>query len=630
MAKTSQIPVNTGTTEIIYIDHGKYLSDFISSLPFGKIDKTVPNIGATTLEIKDTTRNSIIVFPTISLAATKAKAHGIHYFGSKFQDINPSDVKAVKSEINTGQLVKIAVVADTFLSLYESLKDLLINHNFFLLFDEIDSFQTESNYRPRLEECFDIYFKFPPERRCLISATLETFSDPRLDSERSSVINVNNYLRPNLKIIYATQSVIKVASEYIEQMANTSKNEKLFIAFNSISGILKIINLLPQELRTQSGILCSKQSLKKFNSTLLSEIKDGILKHRITFFTSAFFVGIDIKEQSIPVHSIIVAEPELPTSLLSLQKIRQIIGRVRHGSKTNTLILGCDPSRSKNLSIFSNELKSRTEAYKEILDIIETSFVHAGITEEGESIKSIMLKACMIDNVPLLRKVDGKVKISFMNVDHLKLRYSGLKNLYVDIRNAEYNLKKFFTISRQTLHSSLNSIQLAILQKVDDHLADEKKIDSLNVLMKHETDSDKVSSTFDKVQTEIWNRAVPPIDRAKVENHVKKIINDGMKVKELKRVLFQVKVFSQGEGSSLLKYLNMHFTVGNTYSSLYIHEKLNEIARALNNDFIEKERTKTTSVQSFNKIYHTQRKKNPVTNKFDRLVLKSFRDNFVS
>jgi len=84
MSKSTPTPVKQGTPATIHLNKGEYLSSKIASLPAGKIDKRYPGIGATTLEIENPSRNSIIVFPTKALAATKAKANHIHYFGSAY------------------------------------------------------------------------------------------------------------------------------------------------------------------------------------------------------------------------------------------------------------------------------------------------------------------------------------------------------------------------------------------------------------------------------------------------------------------------------------------------------------------------------------------------------------------
>ena len=58
-----------------------YLSDTITELPHGIINKTETGIGATTLEL-NSKRNSIIVEPLKVTASAKAKKHKALYVGS--------------------------------------------------------------------------------------------------------------------------------------------------------------------------------------------------------------------------------------------------------------------------------------------------------------------------------------------------------------------------------------------------------------------------------------------------------------------------------------------------------------------------------------------------------------------
>ena len=201
MPKTSQAPVKQGAPAIIHMKKGDYLKRHLSSLPAGMIDKRYPGIGATTLEIEDSSRNSIIVFPTRALAATKAKSKGIHYYGSAYPGVRVSSIEDITEDIESRVLTKIAIVADSLVGVYDRLKDVLFAHDFFIVLDEIDSFQTESSYRPKLEESIDIYLQFPADRRCLVSATLEQFSDKRLKSEPISKIVIDDYAPQKVKVI---------------------------------------------------------------------------------------------------------------------------------------------------------------------------------------------------------------------------------------------------------------------------------------------------------------------------------------------------------------------------------------------------------------------------------------------
>ena len=66
---------------VIEIKPDQYLGDVLTSLPSGRVFKRYTGIGATTVEIKDQSRNSIIICPTRALAAGKAISEKIMYVG---------------------------------------------------------------------------------------------------------------------------------------------------------------------------------------------------------------------------------------------------------------------------------------------------------------------------------------------------------------------------------------------------------------------------------------------------------------------------------------------------------------------------------------------------------------------
>ena len=85
------------------------------------------------------------------------------------------------------QYKKFIVVADSLPRLLniigkEHYKD------YFLMIDEIDSYQYDCSYRPNMECVIDYYFQFPMNHRCLVSATIGKFSNEEIAKE--PVINV--------------------------------------------------------------------------------------------------------------------------------------------------------------------------------------------------------------------------------------------------------------------------------------------------------------------------------------------------------------------------------------------------------------------------------------------------------
>ena len=78
----------------ITIKQGKRIGEVMDRVPFGIINKTITGLGATTLEIMNQERDSIIVVPTKSLAYSKYKSANLNkgdgyalYFGSPIKEI---------------------------------------------------------------------------------------------------------------------------------------------------------------------------------------------------------------------------------------------------------------------------------------------------------------------------------------------------------------------------------------------------------------------------------------------------------------------------------------------------------------------------------------------------------------
>lgn len=69
------------------------------------------------------------------------------------------------------------VVADSLKRLV-SLIGNSIYKKYFLIVDEIDIFEADSNYRDSLEDVIDYYFKFNVKRICLVSITIHNLSNP--------------------------------------------------------------------------------------------------------------------------------------------------------------------------------------------------------------------------------------------------------------------------------------------------------------------------------------------------------------------------------------------------------------------------------------------------------------------
>ena len=309
------------------------LADFIDKMPHGIVDKKIPGIGATTLEI-NSKRNSIIVFPTKALAYGKHSKHpNTLYVGSEIKGQNEKVTnQQIEEYLAKDGYKKLLVVADSLGRLLgiigkENYKD------YFLMVDEIDVLQTDNNFRPQLENVIDYYLIFPPKNRCMVTATMKEFSNPHLKTECRFPITWQYNTHRNIDLLHTdniTQAVIEKVISH--------PTEKIFIAYNSILQIRNIIASLDEETRKECAILCSEASIKEPGEYFVPKLGDNdTLPARINFATCCYFTGIDIEDSY---HLITVSDVRRSHSMLTLDRMTQIHGRCRkdNGVLSETII----------------------------------------------------------------------------------------------------------------------------------------------------------------------------------------------------------------------------------------------------------------------------------------------------
>ena len=264
-------------------------------MPHGIVDKQVAGIGATTLEI-ESNRNSIIVVPTKMLAYSKwmGTRNRTLYVGGKINEERPQTSNNDILDYLKDQKIenkKFLVVADSLFRLLNIIgKDRY--KDYFLMIDEVDMIQSESNYRPRLESLIDHYFEFPPKNRCLVTATMREFSNPQLQQECKFKLTWRGTPNRNIKLYY-TDNLDALTAQQIQSI---DKAEKIVVAFNSIRHCKNIIKLLSEETRKECTIMCSDSSQDEAGD-YYGELSSGNkLPNRINFITSCYFAGVDIKD----------------------------------------------------------------------------------------------------------------------------------------------------------------------------------------------------------------------------------------------------------------------------------------------------------------------------------------------
>lgn len=431
---------------------GAKLSSVFNNLPWGIIKKNRTGIGATTLELK-APRNSIVVVPTRALAYEKAKnsltqngKYKVLYVGGKITGFSVPSIKSYLAD-NDIKHKKFLVVVDSLPTLLGEIGEDNYKDYFFMI-DEIDSYQNDSWYRPNMEKAIDYYFQFPLQMRCMVSATIDTFTNPLIQNEPVIEVAFNKPL-PREITLQPTNNVLTTTIKEINKLQRLYPNDKILIAFNAVTkGILPIIKSLPEETQKECSVLCGEKSKVQVGD-FYKEIYSDNLPSRISFMTCTYFVGIDIKERF---HLISVATSNLFYTLLSTERLQQIAGRCRHkdGLLSETIIY--HPSRETIDVDFSDLAKNIMDDAKIVIDLY--SYIQKAKIKFPKMIKNYneistdeIIETSVksyhgSSSVKLVRATNkNQLAIAYFNVDNILIQVKLRNTLYTTIDNLKTALE---------------------------------------------------------------------------------------------------------------------------------------------------------------------------------------------
>lgn len=492
----------------IKLKSGQTLSDYKddhydfkkNGLPTGIIDKKYTGIGATHCEIVSK-RNSIIVSPTRSLARSKyeewvkkEKDQGIScfYLGGGFGKIKDEDIK---SSLSKNGIKKVFAVANSFPRIVEIGGD-KVYKEFALVVDEIDSFQVDSSYRSSLESTVDYFWKF--DNKAVITATLIDFSDKRFNPSKDFPlfqVEITDFKKRRLNL-YSDEDPVLGLVNLINQIQVENRDEKIFVALNSMTQIKRVIKtLVKEELYDLQdfGILCSEKSEISIPQGVEKiELNEGLLSRKINFATSAYFVGIDILE---PVHLIACNSDRKHYSVLFPEKILQIIGRCRREVYSLNLISFpqlTNPFIKKFFPFVKRErLVEKLQPYKETFENIRQNF--QGHPKEEVNKLELKIIEIEINGIRGLfrRNSLGNIAVSNFTVDYSVynsnrvIEYSnGLSGLinylnnYFEVVESKLHLNQFLDLSKLVSEDFVNSFLSRYKSKI--HRSSDDYLDNKN------------------------------------------------------------------------------------------------------------------------------------------------------
>lgn len=348
-------------TQSLTISQGQYLEDIMTEIPTNTIlAKTVPGIGATTLEIKSK-RHSIIIEPNVPVIKGKEKKHKKDNLFGVYEAVSTNNIIAYLEEpLKKSEYKKIMTTPESFSKVMRAMLVLGINchKDYMLLFDECDKIIKDIDYRNGIALPIEDFFLF--DNKAFVSATPILPSDPRFEQQDFQVIKiVPDYDYTKKMQLVTTNNVVATFREILTMCEN--KNH-ICIFLNSTDTILAIIKKF--NLESISKVFCSQDSVDKLNklgytntfANLQFDINNNVKLAQYTFFTSRFFSAVDIDLETKPTviiisdlfyakHSMIDPHTE---SVQIIGRFRNGTGGIIHVSNTNSYLSHKTPEQLEN------------------------------------------------------------------------------------------------------------------------------------------------------------------------------------------------------------------------------------------------------------------------------------------
>ncbi|MDR0832874.1 MAG: hypothetical protein LBN93_01595 [Candidatus Symbiothrix sp.] len=373
----------------IKISKGQYLGDVLPEIPTNTIlAKTVPGVGATTLEI-NTPRHSIIIEPNVPVIKGKAQKHK-NLLGV-YEGVSTDDVFKYL-ERPSKEHKKIMTTPESFFKVIRAMKLLQIDYrkDYMLLFDECDKIIKDVDYRDTIAFPMEDFFLF--ERKAFVSATPILPHDPRFEQQEFELLKiVPDYDYTKKMQLVTTNNVVAVFRKVLA-MCDNQKDVCVFL--NSTDTIHAIIEKFG--LQETSKVYCSQDSVIKLHTLgygnafadLQLDSKKNVKLAQHTFFTSRFFSAVDIDSTVQPTILIITDLFYAKHSMIDPKtEAIQIIGRFRNGTGGIIHVSNTDWNLScKTPSEIDNYLNGCHEVYMQIKHLFETA------TNEGakDALKEVL------------------------------------------------------------------------------------------------------------------------------------------------------------------------------------------------------------------------------------------------
>lgn len=253
------------------------------------LDKTLTGIGATYGELHSR-RHSIIIEPNVPVIQQKTDEH---------KNLQPLAVYAkctearIKKYLSSNvQYKKLLCTPESYKKIKKAAEHVGVNlyTDFFCLMDECEKFIQDVDYRKRITQPVNDFFRF--KNKAMVSATPLAMRHPELEFQNFRLVKfIPDFdYKVDLNLII-TNNYDKIVREQFEQYHNS---ECVCIFLNSTTGINRIINTLGIDGETK--VFCSQKSVAKLNDCGFSNVNENMSYPfaKYNFFTCRFYSAVDI------------------------------------------------------------------------------------------------------------------------------------------------------------------------------------------------------------------------------------------------------------------------------------------------------------------------------------------------
>ena len=557
------------------------LSEVLNLLPPGLIQKDETGMGATTLELL-APRNSIIVEPIKITASSKAYNNTNNfgmptlYVGSETK-FHPKKLtsKEIESYLTDPSIKhkKILVVADSLKKVIKALGQ-NVYKDYFLLLDEIDSFQMDSTYRKSMEECLDYYKLFDKSNRCMLSATTIKFSDKKLEEEARTQLSYDIPTTRNIVVIKSsTSDLLGNVKDKINEIVSNNPGHKIMVAYNSVKGCMSIAESIKTDgLLNEADIkiLCSINSKDKVGK-YFEELDSDILPGKLNFVTSAYFTGFDLNESY---HLITVSGNKNKVHALSDKRMKQIAGRCRiiDGLITETIIHDLIDPDEKKEDYSLNNLLSIANRELSALICIQNNFEGVPeLKELNESILDSIMKTLDSSNKRFIRKKDSNTKpeISYLNIDSFIESVQSRHELYQDYETLSDKLSSQGHEVKSLYLITDTAVDLVEIDELDREFKINDIIDFLTDIPSDLEIIEKLSiGRLTPLQKKIANAFLDYRDYVDNNQLIEKLKEKGIKkdARELNSLIHTLRFTISAPGDLYKSRMNKYFPIGKSYT----------------------------------------------------------------